>query len=397
MQITWDIHTRLQGIAEEWDQLLPTDHPMRSQELLLAEDARLPRLSYYYVVARIGGKPVLLVYFQHLQVTPEHFNCRDRFFQHHSLNIALRTVKPTLLVAGNLFRHDATYYRFAPLPDAAPEPAEIFRLTVEEVLNRSGASGIFLKDITAECALRMDRDPNYHRMQEDVSMVLHVPEAWQSMADYEKALKHKYLQRYRKTRKQLDGIEIRELDRSEVEQRSAEIEALYLQVTNRQLVSMGKLNRRFFCAMKEQLGDRYRVFGWFLDGRMVAFSSAILHDGVYDMNYIGFDYGVNASHGIYFNILFHCLEQAILTRSASLVLGRTALEAKAILGCTPEYQHSFYRLRHVVVNWFFQRVSAGFREQIGQKWKDRHPFKSGFYAASPETGPLQYHEQELSS
>jgi hypothetical protein len=69
-------------------------------------------------------------------------------------------------------------------------------------------------------------------------------------------------------------------------------------------------------------------------------------------------------------------------------LGRTALEAKAILGCEPAYQYGFYKLRHPIVNWFFKKVSAGFREQIGEKWKDRHPFKSQFYTqqtSAPES------------
>jgi hypothetical protein len=105
------------------------------------------------------------------------------------------------------------------------------------------------------------------------------------------------------------------------------------------------------------------------------------------MNYIGFDYAINQSHSIYFNILFHCLEQAILSGSHTLVLGRTALEAKAILGCEPAYQYGFYKLRHPIVNWFFKKVSAGFREQIGEKWKDRHPFKSQFYQPQHTSTP----------
>jgi hypothetical protein len=146
---------------------------------------------------------------------------------------------------------------------------------------------------------------------------------------------------------------------------------------------MGIINHSFFEELKKSLQDDYNVCGYFHGEKLVAFSSAILHDGEYDMNYIGFDYAYNQSHNLYFNILFHCLENAMSTGCHKLILGRTAPEAKAIMGCSPDYRFSFYKLRNVIVNWFYQMVAAYFKEQQGNKWKDRHPFKSNYYATAP--------------
>lgn len=376
---TYKLYPNYQQAAAEWHTHISKDSPLHLDELGIQQQAQLSNLQYYYAITYLAGKPILLSYFQLLHVTPEHFNCQDKVFQQYSLNAALCIVKPTLLVVGNLFRHDCFFFQFTTDEFTDEEKAYIFKQTFEYVLNESKASGIFIKDIPAFCAEKISPDTSYHRMEDDVSMVLKIPATWESMMDYEKALKHKYAQRYRKISKQVDGIEIKQFGLEDVERHQHDIESLYLQVSDNQLVSMGKINHQFFVDMKKKLGDRFKVFGWFYEERLIAFSSAILHDGVYDMNYIGFCYALNQSHSIYFNILFHCLEQAILTGSTKLVLGRTALEAKAILGCEPEYQYSFYKLRNVVVNWFFKKVSAGFKEQIGEKWKDRHPFKSSFY------------------
>jgi hypothetical protein len=100
------------------------------------------------------------------------------------------------------------------------------------------------------------------------------------------------------------------------------------------------------------------------------------------MNYIGFDYAYNHSHNLYFNILFHCLENAMANQCHTLILGRTAPEAKAIMGCQPDYRFSYYKLRNVIVNWFYRMVSGYFREQQGEAWKSRHPFKSSYYATT---------------
>lgn len=388
MQLSFEVYRHLSEVPEIWKDSVKPDSGLSQPQLLIFEKAGLTHLHFFYVITKFQNEAILLSYYQHLSVTPDHFNCRDKPFQHHSLNVALRTVKPTLLVVGNLFRHDTPFQQFIGSAIPESEQGAVFQQTFEYMLDFCKASGIFLKDVHASWAQHILKDASYKQMEEDVSMEFKVPAPWQGLQDYEKQLKHKYLQRYRKIRQQLNGIEIREIQADEMQHRSADIYALYCQVSDKQLVSMGKLNEKSFGLMKQVLQDRYKVFAWFLDGKMVAFSSAILHDGFYDMNYIGFDYAVNQSHSIYFNILFHCLEQAILSGSHTLVLGRTALEAKAILGCEPAYQYGFYKLRHPIVNWFFKKVSAGFREQIGEKWKDRHPFKSQFYTqqtSAPES------------
>jgi hypothetical protein len=301
--------------------------------------------------------------------------------------VSLRTVRPSLLVVGNLFRHDETFFQFLPNGLPIEEQQEFFINTFEYILNYTKGTGIFLKDIPEFFAKGIQKIESYKQFDDDVSMELTLPNNWSTIEDYEKTLKHKYHQRYTKIKKQEEGLEIKKLSENDVIKYADDIEALYLQVTNNQLVSMGKINKEFVIQLKKQLKENYVLYGWFLDNKMVAFSSAILHDGAYDMNYIGFDYTVNHSHAIYFNILFHCLEQAILTQSKKLVLGRTALEVKAILGCEPAYQYSFYKLRNVVVNWFFKKVSAGFKEQIGEKWKNRHPFKPNYYKQKELTQP----------
>jgi hypothetical protein len=59
------------------------------------------------------------------------------------------------------------------------------------------------------------------------------------------------------------------------------------------------------CFVKKALNNNYKVCGYFFENELVAFSSAIEHDGEYDMNYIGFDYALNNQLHLYFNILFH--------------------------------------------------------------------------------------------
>lgn len=348
------------------------------------EKAAVENLENYYVVTFENGELLCVSYYQLLSVKPVHFNLADKKIQQAALSLALQIVKPTLLVAGNLFRHDVVFFQFADQAHSPEKRDEVFMATTDHLIAHTNASGIFLKDVEADIASFIQQDKSYIQMQDDVSMEMNIPAAWTSFADYENALKHKYLQRSRKIRKSFDGIHITELNEADIHKYSREMEQLYLQVTKKQLVSMGVINHTFFEELKKSLQGDYKVCGYFHGEKLVAFSSAILHHGEYDMNYIGFDYTYNQSHNLYFNILFHCLENAMANGCKKLILGRTAPEAKAIMGCHADYRFSFYKLRNVIVNWFYQMVAAYFKEQQGDKWKDRHPFKSSYYV-SPQT------------
>lgn len=382
MELSFVVFDHIHQLPDEWQQFAKDKKALSAENIGVQDFAVIDNLRSYYLMAKEKQDIVFIIYFQLLYVKPVHFNLGEKKQQQFWLDLALNIVKPTLLIAGNLFRHDESFFKFSENGLQAIQQAEIYQQAVNFMVKHTNASGIFLKDVPADIAAEIAKDPSYHAMQDDISMEINLPAHWKSLNDYEKDLKHKYLQRSKKMRKSYGDIQARELNMAELQQYSQDIFKLYQQVTRKQIVSMGMLNEHFFIELKKALKDEYRVCGFFLDGKLIAFSSAIRHGRIYDMNYIGIDYQYNQSHHLYFNILFHCLESAILANSSKLILGRTAIEAKAIMGCTPDYRFSFYKLRNVIVNWFYQRVSKYFSESQGEKWKDRHPFKSMVYENS---------------
>jgi hypothetical protein len=106
----------------------------------------------------------------------------------------------------------------------------------------------------------------------------------------------------------------------------------------------------------------------------VAFFSAWTKEDVFDMFYIGFDYAKNERFQLYFNILYFSVEQAILHRKKQLVLGRTALEAKARIGCKPVYLSTFLFIKNTLVRNIVLRIQQSVVTGEGE-WENRHPFK----------------------
>jgi predicted N-acyltransferase len=381
MQFRYSVYHSINDLPIEWKNYITNDNVCFGIDVV--EHSKLDDLQNIYVITYLNEQAVFASYFQLLFVKPIHFNISHRKLQQASLSLALKIVKPTLLVAGNLFRHDMLFYNFL-IDDLSMETKQrVYHETINYMVMFTNCSGIFIKDVSKNMAEVIATDVSFMAMPEDVSMEINLPQNWQSFEAYEKSLKHKYLQRCKKIRRSFDGVEIVEFNSQQISMYAKQMEQLYTQVTQKQMVSMGKINSYFFINLKKSLNEKYKVFGFFKDKKLIAFSSAILHHDDYDMNYIGFDYEANHQYNLYFNILFHCLESAIATKSKKLILGRTALEAKAILGCEPDYRFSFYKLRNVIVNWFYKRVALNFREGQGEKWKDRHPFKSEFYEVNP--------------
>jgi hypothetical protein len=112
MQLSFEVYRHLSEVPEIWKDSVKPDSGLSPQQLQIFEQAGLTHLRFFYVITKLQHEAILISYYQHLSVTPDHFNCRDKPFQHHSLNVALRTVKPTLLVVGNLFRHDTPFQQF---------------------------------------------------------------------------------------------------------------------------------------------------------------------------------------------------------------------------------------------------------------------------------------------
>jgi len=91
--------------------------------------------------------------------------------------------------------------------------------------------------------------------------------------------------------------------------------ALYLQVFQRSRLQFEKLNVQFLRQLTERMPDRVRYFLWKQEGRLVAFSICLVHDGALYDEYLGLDYRVALDLHLYFvtfrDILSWALKQGL--------------------------------------------------------------------------------------
>lgn len=358
-----------------WDSFIPQDHFLSRNHLATTEQALLPDLSYTYVLIVKNEQPVAASYFQLLKLKKHHLNEQSLpVWQQYAWQAFTGMVKPRLLVAGHLFRHDVTsYYASDKISDY--EAYQYYRNAIDTVLYKSCAYAVLVKDVP-EALVTYFRHyaPQYLMLRNDIMMEMNIPSSWQDMRDYEKALKHKYAQRFRKIRQNWGKVNVHELNTEEVELHKQEIFNLYKQVCEKQTARIGILSPDFIPLLKKQYPDTYKVWLILEGSTIIGFFSAWLSDDAFDMFYIGFDYAKNNELQLYFNILFFGVEQAILNRKSKAIFGRTALDAKARLGCKPHYKSTFVFVRNRWIRMITLRIQNNSQSLEGS-WEQRHPLK----------------------
>ena len=362
-------------LPDDWSSLIPDDHFLRADQLLVSEKAALPDLTFLYALVYQDGKAVAACYFQVFRLKHYHLDAQQvQPTQFSAWRTFSALFHPKMLVAGHLFRHDICSFYWS--PSFSPfEAYKFYQAAIGKAVRKSRSMAVLVKDMDETLVPYFQNyAPEYSLLRNDISMEMDMDEAWQTVQDYEKALKHKYAQRFRKIRNGWERLQIKELTAAETWQQKDIMFQLYNNISQKQTVRLGILNAEYLPLLKEQFPDTLKVWMVYEEERPVAFFSAWLHEKAFDMFYIGMDYSRNEELQLYFNILFFSVEQAIGFRKEKLILGRTALEAKARLGCRPHYLHTYLFIPNGLLRAFVNRIQQNVNEEEGA-WENRHPFK----------------------
>lgn len=230
--------------------------------------------------------------------------------------------------------------------------------------------GVMLKDI------KLDEHPSqkaYYPLPVQPNMRLELRPNWRSFDDYLADMGSKYRVRAKRARKKGEELERRELLPDEVAARQQELFALYRGIADQSDFNAVQLPEDYFTRWMHHFHSRIRMWGYFLEGELVGFYTAIYNDGELDAHFLGFQQQYNHSHQLYLNILYDLVHEGILAGVEKVVFCRTALEIKSSVGATPDTLHCWMHGRVAWANPLIP-VIARFIAPLPE-WEPRHPFK----------------------
>jgi predicted N-acyltransferase len=213
----------------------------------------------------------------------------------------------------------------------------------------------------------------YHEYTIQPSMYMHLPEEWEKYEDYLAAMSSKYRVRAKRAAKKGKDLVKRELSLDEITERCDEIYKLYSNIANSVGFNAYTFHKGYFWALKNYLGERFKLVGLFLDGELVAFYTAIFNGKEMEAHFLGLNYEYNHSHQIYLNILYSLIDMGIYHQMEKIDFARTALEIKSSVGAVAQEMHCYMRHRNRLssnlIKFIFETLSPE------EDWTPRSPFK----------------------
>ena len=112
-----------------------------------------------------------------------------------------------------------------------------------------------------------------------------------------------------------------------------EIYPLYLQVHERSKLRFEKLTREYFCRLGQEMPERTRFFVWRQEGKIIAFSLCMVHEGTIYDDYLGLDYRVALDLSLYFYTLRDIITWALAQGLRYYCSSPLNYDPKLHLGC----------------------------------------------------------------
>ncbi|MFN8164900.1 MAG: hypothetical protein U0X76_01695 [Bacteroidia bacterium] len=327
---------------------------------------------YYLIVRNHSGKICGKLYFQRVRFGNKNVVPDKNLLVCTAVNVFLKLHPFHILVCGNVVAVNFPSCVYDESEISADEFLQIIR-TFEDTIH---FDAVVLKDLSKDYDDKRMLPAGYRPYKADLTMTLDIDPHWQTLDGYQKALSKKYRKRMVSIRAAGKDIIRKEMNEEEIGKAAHDLERLLHYVAEKQTIQMCRIEGKYFHEFKKAYPDTFHLFGYYLNGQLIGFTSYIEREPELEFHYIGIDYTFNTSHSIYFNMLFDGIELAQRLRKKELELGRTAREAKANLGCRAVYFNDYIRIKNKTADFLADWIGKRFQSAMGEEWKNRHPFRS---------------------
>ncbi|MCS6933831.1 MAG: GNAT family N-acetyltransferase [Chitinophagales bacterium] len=342
-----------------WKSLIPREHTLMQHAYLnMLEKLHAHAMKFRYVTVYERDELVGCIYFQIVnfsgkQLTPY----IPRNFSTLSSAVTagvLRQLRARLLVCGNVFMTGEDGCYFANSPDVVKR-TQILNRAINEIMYQKSADAVLLGDIYSESNKFDDLTllQQYHLIHIESDMTMDMHAEWKSFDDYLASLSSKYRVRAKRvyTICREAGVMMRDADELMIRDLQHQLYALYTQVMDKSRFSLARVSPNFFLEHKKILGNRYKVYTYYLHQDLIGFITAIHTAGRLEIHYTGMQHNLARALHLYQRMMYDMVNLGISLGVKRLHFGRTAPEIKSTIGATPVPMHGYLKHRHPLINY----------------------------------------------
>jgi hypothetical protein len=366
---------------DDWNSVLADGNIYLSLPYLTALEKALDgKIAFRYILFYDKLlKPVAAAYIQII-----HFGDQVLHYRDSSSKLAdrikyklLSSMDAKVLVCGNIFacgENGFVYTNDLEVRDAYKVLSKCMKKLSKEEAKNGQISFALFKEFWPDSIASADslRDYNYRGFMLDVNMVFKILPSWTSMDDYLNAMTAKFRTKAKGVYKKSELIRVADFNVEKIIEYKDRIEVLYLSVLANAEYKFGDLNSQSFVNFKKYLKEQFIFKAYFLQDKMIGFSSVFLFNKTVDANYIGLDYEYNKSYSVYQRMLYDFVDLSIAVKAHELRLGRTAELIKSSIGALPVNMKLY--VRHI--NTISNQLLMPFISSISpNEFELRSPFK----------------------
>ncbi len=379
-KITIKIFDTINDLPENWNAVAAENHFLQIPYLKVLELSAPTNMQCFYIGYYENFKLIGVSLAQYLDLNKlESFGERDNCFKTYIRNFIFRNfASHTLFIGNNMItgQNSFTFNKEVSFEDVS----RVLMQSSQELVKYFKQKGIKIhlvsfKDFYQDCATAFKNHAfaKVYEFNTQPNMVFELPSNWLTAEDYYNSFSKKYRDQYKRAHKKFDGILVKELEIDEVVFHESRINELYHHVAKNAPFNTFFLAENHFSTFKRQCGNGFRIFGYFLNDKLIGFHSVLLNDTVLETYFLGYDDQVQKENMLYLNMLYNMTEFGITHQFKKIIFGRTALEIKSSIGATPVMMSGFIYHRMPLVNKFLGKIFKNLEPET--VWHQRHPFK----------------------
>lgn len=382
---TYKIYDTSEALPKGWDDLVIHDIFLQKKYLSGLEAGAPDNIQLYYVGIFSDEHLVGVAIIQHVKLYLEDMfrkttvSCVKEFFQ----RAISKVLKGNVLVVGNLTHtgqhgmfYDINTISFTAYSNLVLEALKSLKIRIKKNQGKKVRLLVFkdfFKDDVVYNKPEAFQKIHLHQVSVQPNMLLQVPETWDAMGDYTSELTKKYRDRYKRARKKLGKIHLTELNVEQVVNYNNALHKLYLNVSDNAKFNSFRLPENHFMSLKTQLGSDFKVFGYFLEDKLVGFFTLILNKRQLETYFLGYDTTYQYTNQLYLNMLYEMLDFGITHQFSTVVYARTAMAIKSSVGAKAKPMEMYMKHTNRYWNALLKPVFKLMNPK--QEWEERHPFK----------------------
>lgn len=377
--LSFKIYRNASDLPEKWNDL-SADNIFLTREYLSVLDTSAPKnMTCLYIGFYSNDELCGVSISQFLNLNKlRSFGDRDKRLKSAIRNFIFKNLNSHVLFIGNNMLTGQNAFNFTAKINSTLA-LESLKLATDELQNIFRKAGTTVHITTYKDFVENDVAPmrivlpRHYCFSIHPNMVFDILPNWQTFDDYIAALTKKYRDQYKRSLKRSDGVVRRKMKLQEILKYEESIFSLYSHVAENAPFNTFLLAKNHFAALKLNLGDNFKFYGYFEDDKLIGFNTLIKNGRALETYFLGYDSEIQREKMLYLTMLYDMIGYAIKNKFEQIIFARTALEIKSSVGAVPVTMYGLLEHR----NSFLQKNMSYFFNYFEPKieWKHRSPFK----------------------